>query len=76
MPDHFLSRHGEVVCFKLISYSSGLKYFEKMPPGVRDSIETMMRPIPRSMLLGKGFRDKLNLLLISERWKLAELENF
>lgn len=59
---------------KLISYSSGLKLYEQMPPLMKGAVGTMMRPVPRRMLLGSGFRERLDSLMRSERWTLDELE--
>jgi phenylacetate-CoA ligase len=60
----------------LIPYSLGLKFYEQMPPRVKQTVGTLMRPVPRRMMLGNGFQDRLKDLLASERWSQEELERY
>lgn len=58
------------------SYSSGLRLYERMPPAVRRTVGMALRPVPRRVLLGRGFQDKLRFLMGSDRWSREELEAY
>ncbi|MBI0583765.1 MAG: phenylacetate--CoA ligase family protein [Methanomassiliicoccus sp.] len=60
----------------LIPYSSGLKIYERMPPKMRRTVGSLMRPVPRRMLLGNGFQEQLKDLRASEYWTREELERY
>lgn len=58
----------------LVPYSAGLRLYERLPPSLKSAMGAMMSPIPRSMLLGSGFRERLDALRKSDRWSREELE--
>jgi len=60
----------------IVPYSAGLSLYQRLPSGVRRGIGAMMRPVPRQMLLGSGFQDRLGELLASERWPRQDLEQY
>jgi len=47
-----------------------------LPPPAKRVVESAMRPLPRRVLFGRGFMDKLGFLLSSDKWTLEELERF
>lgn len=59
-----------------IPYSAGLKLYERMPSRARRAVGAMMRPVPRRIMLGAGFRERLGELQASERWSREELERY
>ncbi|NLT37128.1 MAG: phenylacetate--CoA ligase family protein [Methanomassiliicoccus sp.] len=58
------------------SYSSSIRLYKRMPPAVKRTIGMALRPVPRRVLLGRGFQDKLKFLMGSDTWSLEELEAF
>jgi phenylacetate-CoA ligase len=66
----------EVKAIKLVSYEFGIDLLERSPPQIRNSIESTMRLVPRRLLFGKAFEEKLGLLKTSQRWKLKDLEEY
>jgi phenylacetate-CoA ligase len=61
---------------KFLPYSFGLKLYERMPPRMKYVTGVMMRPIPRRILRGQGFQEKLELLTTSDKWQRDKLEQF
>jgi phenylacetate-CoA ligase len=60
----------------MVSYSTGLSLYKKSPQFVKKCINSVLSPIPRSALLGKGFHEKLDLLLKTETWSSTDLVRF
>jgi len=60
----------------MISYSLGLSLYKKSPPLIKRCVNSVLFPIPRSVLLGGGFHEKFDLLLKTEKWDYADLAHF
>jgi phenylacetate-CoA ligase len=58
----------------LVPYSAGLRLYERLPPSLKSAMGAVMSPVPRSLLLGGGFRRRLEGLMESERRSREELE--
>lgn len=59
-----------------LSYASGFNIYKKSPQYVQDIICTLLKPLPRSLMLGKGFHEKLKFLTQSEKWNYEQLLEF
>lgn len=60
----------------MVSYGTGLSLYKKSPWFIKKCINSLLLPIPRSVLLGKGFHEKLDLLLKTETWSSTDLVHF
>ncbi len=60
----------------MVSYGTGLSLYKKSPRFVKKCINSLLSPIPRSVLLGRGFHEKLDLLLKTETWSSTDLVHF
>jgi phenylacetate-CoA ligase len=60
----------------MVSYGTGLNLYKKSPLFIKKCVNSVLSPIPRSTLLGKGFREKFDLLLNTEKWDFTDLVRF
>ncbi len=58
------------------SYASGFNIYKKSPQYMQDIIGTLLKPLPRSLMLGRGFHEKLQFLAQSEKWNYGQLVEF
>jgi len=59
-----------------ISYGPFLQFYRESPTIIKTVIGNILKPIPRSFLLGSGFKEKLQFLKESEKWKTDELVKY
>ncbi|AEC51937.1 putative protein coenzyme F390 synthetase-like protein [Pyrococcus sp. NA2] len=59
-----------------IPYAWGFKIYKSSPRPIRRLIDIALKPIPRSVMLGSGFHEKLKFLLKSEKWEYKKLVEF
>lgn len=57
-------------------YGLGFDIYKKSPRQIQNAIGILMSPIPRSLMLGSGFHDKLKFLIQSEKWSFGQLVEY
>jgi len=59
-----------------IPYAWGFKVYKNSPTWLQRVFDIALKPIPRSVMLGSGFHEKLKFLRESEKWEYYKLVEF
>ena len=59
-----------------VPYALGFDIYKKSPLLLQDFFDILIRPLPRAIMFGGGFHEKLKFLRESEKWSYDQLVKF